>query len=66
MNDKNMMDIVPLPFILEKRADGRYEAIWQPAIPTNGIPPVLKGRSESDPVHAIERLKEKMIEVGLL
>lgn len=63
---ETIMDLIPLPFTLYKWPDGRYTAEWKPEVPTKGIPKTLRGDSESNATHAIERLKEKMIEVGLL
>ncbi|MGJ5804326.1 hypothetical protein ACSCB1_35250 [Streptomyces europaeiscabiei] len=57
---------LPIPYVLHYNSNDTWSAIWEPPVPTTGLPKKLYGESGTSPYKAVQRLRERAKEGGLL
>lgn len=57
---------LPIPYQLWQNPNDTWTAVWNPPVKTDGLPERIVAQSSSSPYKAVQRLREKAVECGLL
>lgn len=57
---------LPVPYTLKSLGNATWIAEWNPAIKSDGLPDIVIGRSRTSPLNAVRRLRDALVEAGVI